>query len=177
MIMNAKFAGLAAAAVLFSGVAATTAGAVTVVSNGGAYDVGSGLETQFIGDVMGSSGGAGMYQVTFNSTSAGSAEARVTIGEIVASTFADLTMSWVGGDGTVSTDVSPVVTSLGTLFVDPDALSKTLVFAWSDSLIASGFDFEVEISPIPVPAAGLLLLTGIAGLGALRSRRKASAEA
>ena len=175
---SAKFAGLAAAAVLASGLAATSAGAVTVVANGGTYDV-PGDDTQFIGDVKDSSGGAGSYSVTFNNASAGTGVATVTIGELTASTFSNLMASWVDLDDTVlaSTAVTPVVTSLSTMFMDPDSLSQSLVFSWTDSLVGSGFDFEVEVSPIPLPAAGLMLLTGIAGLGAIRSRRKAVAAA
>ena len=63
------------------------------------------------------------------------------------------------------------------MFLSPDSLSQSLVFSWTDSLAGAGFDFEVEVSPIPLPAAGLMLLTGIAGLGAIRSRRKAVAAA
>lgn len=174
-----KLAGIAAAAVLAAGVAATSASAITVVSNGGSYVTGIGEETVFVGDVKDRSGGAGTYQVTFNSTSAGSAEARVSILAGVASTFSDLTMSWIGADDAVidSKAITPVVTTLSTQFLDPDALSQSLVFSWSDSLIGAGFDFEVEVSPIPLPAAGLMLLTAIGGLGVMRSRRKATAEA
>ncbi len=177
-MVNAKFAGLAAAAVIASGMAATSAGAVTVTSNNGSYNV-PGDDTQFIGDVKDASGGAGTYKVTFNAAGAGSGTAKVTIGEIVASTFADLTMSWVGADSSVleTTAVTPVVTNLSTFFLDPGSLSQSLVFSWTDSLVNAGFDFEVEVSPIPLPAAGLMLLTAIGGLGAIRSRRKVSAEA
>jgi hypothetical protein len=178
MMHNKKLAGFAAAAVLATGMAATSAGAVTVVANGGVYNV-PGDDTQFIGDVKDRSGGAGMYTVTFNAAGSSSANATVTIGALVASTFADLTMSWVGADDAVidSAPVTPIFTSLSTMFLDPESLSQSLVFSWTDSLVNSGFDFEVEISPIPLPAAGLMLLTGIAGLGAIRSRRKASVEA
>ena len=176
-MVNSRLTGLAAVAALATGLAATSAGAVTVVSDGDSVNIGPGLETTFIGDVKDASGGAGMFEVTFNSSTAAGAEARVSILEGVASTFEDLTMAWVGEDGTEisSASVAPVVTSLSTMFMDPDSLSQSLVFSWTDSLVNVGFDFEVEVSPIPVPAAGLLLLTGIAGLGAIRSRRKAAA--
>ena len=172
---NAKLAGLAAAAVFATGMAATSAGAVTVVSNNGSYDIGPGQETQFIGDVKDGTGGSGMYMVTFNASSATSALAEVTIGPLVASTFSELMMKWVDDEGAEisSTGITPIETFLGTVFMDPDSLSQSLVFSWSDSLVNAGFDFEVEVSPIPLPAAGLMLLTGIAGLGAIRSRRKA----
>ena len=59
MMAYAKFAGLAAAAVFAIGVAATSASAVTVVTNGGTYNIGIGEETVFIGDVKDRSGGSG----------------------------------------------------------------------------------------------------------------------
>lgn len=37
-----------------------------------------------------------------------------------------------------------------------------------------GFDFTVEATPIPLPAGGLLLLTALGGVAALRRRRKAA---
>ena len=87
-------------------------------------------------------------------------------------------MSWIAvSDSFVlaSTIVTPPVVSLGTNFafcgiLCEDDSKQWLEFSWDDSVKGAGFDFEVA-APVPVPAAGLLLLAALGGLAALRRRK------
>jgi hypothetical protein len=157
------------------------ASAVTLVVEDGIYDIGFGDE--FIGDVE-ASGGAGTWQVQFDTVvDPLIAGATATIGPIVAGTFTNLTMSWVAvSDGFLlaTTAVTPPTVSLSTEFTfdgvqGGDDLSQWLVFSWSDSMVGASFDFEVAAN-VPVPAAGLLLLTAL-GAGAALRRRKSTVAA
>jgi hypothetical protein len=71
--------------------------------------------------------------------------------------------------------IVPVETDLSTIFVDPDLLNQTLSVSWTDSLAGAGFDIDVVVSSVPLPAGALLLLTAVGGLGAVRGRRSAKA--
>ena len=80
-------------------------------------------------------------------------------------------MSWIQVDGMVTLAEVPVVvgtTELSTTFTAP-ALTQYLEFAWDDSTGNGGFDVEVTAA-VPVPAAGLMLVTALAGAAALRRR-------
>jgi hypothetical protein len=49
-----------------------------------------------------------------------------------------------------------------------------VVFDWTNDVTGS-FDADISLAPIPVPAAGFLLLGGLGGLAAMRRKKKASA--
>ena len=148
----------------------------TLALEDGIYSIGYGDE--FAGLVV-ASGGAGSWKVQFNSVvDPLLAGAIATIGPIQLGFFSGLTMSWIAvSDSFVlaSTIVTPPVVSLGTNFafcgiLCEDDSKQWLEFSWDDSVKGAGFDFEVA-APVPVPAAGLLLLAALGGLAALRRRK------
>jgi len=47
-----------------------------------------------------------------------------------------------------------------------------VIFDWDNDVVGS-FNADLSLSPVPVPAAGFLLLGGLGGMVALRRRRKA----
>ena len=101
----------------------------------------------------------------------------MTLSSVVASTFTDLVISWINAaDSSViaSAPISPVETTLDTLFTSPGALSQILAISWSSSSTDPrvGFDVTVEVSPVPLPAGVLLLMTAVGGLGVMRARRR-----
>lgn len=158
------------------GVAVQPAQAVTVVLEDEVHNIGYG--DVFIGLVT-ASGGAGSWQVEFDAiVDPLLASALATIGGNQLSTFSNLVMSWVAvSDGFVlaSTSVTPSSISLDTTFSACgvfcfDDSKQWLLFTWDDSMKGAGFDFEV-VAPVPVPAAGLLLLGALGGLAALRRRK------
>lgn len=164
-----------AAVVLMS----SAASAVTVVSAGGTYDIKS--DPLFIGTAT-SPGGPGSYAVNFTSPVdplIGQANASVTIN--VFGLFTGLTMSWVDTANpsnvfaTTAILGSGLQTTLNTLFSSAStSLSQTLVFSWAGSTAPSnggviGFDFDV--SAVPLPAGGMLLLTALGGLVLMRRRQ------
>jgi hypothetical protein len=178
MIEMSKLYSGAAALVLVTGLSVGDARAVTVVDHGDIVTTGIGSETEFIGDIKGRpSGGPSSWEVQFDSTDPGDASALVTLSSVVASTFTDLMMSWINtADSSVlsSTPITPIDTTLGTMFAAPDKLSQILSISWSSSSPDPrvGFDVTVEVAPIPLPAGMLLLLTAVGGLGVMGARRR-----
>ena len=152
---------------------AFSANALTVTSEGGSYDINS--DALFTGDAVDLDGGAGSHSVTFYSLidpMNGTVNASVTLN--ILGTFSDLTVSWVDSlTNTVlyTTAVVVGVTELNTTFTAP-SLSQDLVFSWTDSAANVAFDFDV--SAVPLPAGGLLLLTALGGLGVARRRKIAA---
>ncbi len=167
-----KTTAIAAVAALTVGSAAS---ALTFVSNGDAVVI-SGSE-QFIGDVEAGAGGAGSWSVNFTSnTDPLGAEALVTIGPLnFAGFFKNIVMSWQDAMGNMLSStavVSNTPVTLATTFTAPNQ-SQSLVFTWTKSLAGANFDVEVQVAAVPLPAGGLLLIGGLAGLAGLR-RRKAN---
>ncbi len=176
--MLKNFLRTAALAVVFAGsLVATQASAVTVVNDGDSVTIGpGGTDYEFIGDVT-AAGGAGSWTVDFTATTDPlDAFASATIGPIVAGTFTGLVMSWVSlfdADVLATILVSDPGVTLATTFISPDDLGQTLVLSWTDSLAGAAFD--VEVSAVPIPAAGFLLLGALGGLGFMGRRRKKAA--
>jgi len=138
-------------------------------------------------------GGAGMwthkFEADFATVSGADATVDVSVVRGVRDTFNDaagnstLSVSWLAVDGMqiFSTDASADIDSLETVLTttfgeDPDNI-RYLKFNWDQSIAGNGFDFSVDVNvddvaPVPVPAAGLLLLTALGGAAAMRRRAK-----
>lgn len=70
-----------------------------------------------------------------------------------------------GAPGFVAANFAPIYASVIRFTI----LSSNDSFGYADGALAG-----IGIAPVPVPAAGVLLLGGLAGLGALRRRRKSA---
>ena len=147
--------------------------ASTVVTDGDSVDVTS--DDFFKGVVTTGSGGAGTFSVEFTSLFPTRAQARATICCLLLGEFTNLTISWIDSQGTgagtvLATKTVTQATELTTLF-DGFALEQYLTFAWDDSAADTGFDFTVQAN-VPLPAGGVLILTGLGALGLAGRRRK-----
>lgn len=187
---------LQAGALAFAAIAAPmTAQAVTITSTGvaGAFECsGPGLTPAADIDVL----AGASFDAVFDDGDAGGTycfDLINTSASTVAVTLLATTVSQIPGvsffAGGVST-YAPTVAALNYTVAEGASFSanETFLIAAGDSIIfdwtfgtatAAGgtkpeFDFQVFATPVPVPAAGLLLIGGLGGLAALRRRRKAA---
>ncbi len=177
MLKTLKITAAAVAAVV---VMTGSASALTGVTSGGSYDITS--DNAFIGAAS-SNGGAGSYSVNFTSpTDPLRGKSNASLTQIVLGAFTGLTVSWLDAATSSILNTAAVVTgvtSLNTTFSGAN-LSQNLVFNWTDSkLLSNGqpVKFDFDVSAVPLPAGGLLLLTALGGLGVVRRRKTGAAVA
>ena len=156
------------------------ASALTVITDGSVNEVILG-ELYLSSDIQGD-GGAGEWTAKFfypapEDTSSVPATVSATIGAGTLSAFTGLTMAWHAADGMMtvgaelsSADVAAPQTILATTFEAPN-FDQYLVVSWEGSTDGVDFDVEVQVAAVPVPAAGLMLLTALGGAAALRRRK------
>ena len=160
------------------------ASAVTVVADGDVVTVVAG--ELYLSSGIESEGGAGEWSAKFSYPAANEfdslpAVASSTIGAGTLSSFSGLTMAWHEVDGMMSVGmeidsaaIAAGTTTLSTVFADPN-FDQYLVVTWTDSIGTPerpvDFDLEVQVAAVPVPAAGLMLLTALGGAAALRRRK------
>ncbi|MDU9003132.1 VPLPA-CTERM sorting domain-containing protein [Sedimentitalea todarodis] len=101
-------------------------------------------------------------------TSLEAAGFQVALWEIVTETGSSLDVS----DGAFSVSQNSGVANMAQFYLDNMGTAATdgyeITFLYND-----GYQDLVTVSPVPVPAAGLFLLTGFGGLAFLRRRKKA----
>jgi hypothetical protein len=161
---------------MFGLVMATSARAVTVMTDGDTFSIPSD-DTEFIGVVVSTADGAGSWTVTFDPSSDLFGNAQSSITSLVSGTFSGLTMAWLDApDDSVlsSTPITSIITTLGTTFTSPDLPSQKLQISWTNSLAGAGFDTEAVFNPVPLPAAVWLFGSGLLGLIGMARRKKAA---
>lgn len=125
---------------------------------------------------------ANTLSFTFENTSA--VDARVvlssaTINQISGSVFTGgASVGWVGA-GNVTTAAEGVTSSGQLSFILAAGASDTLNLSFGNVLVGTNnpnpdVDFFVTSTPVPIPAAGLMLLTALGGMAVMRRRRKAA---
>jgi hypothetical protein len=175
------------AAILAAGVMPTFAGATTVMSDGGVYDLSSDNEFDFADSTL-NDGGDNYFTFGFASGGLPSATAFNLIFDPVDTNLDTFTASWstgANGTGTVfNTETVDASSGVATILdfaasfadSDPQWLSVTWTTV-SGGPANAEVDIEVSpagVAPVPVPAAGLLLLGGLGGLAAMKRRRKSA---
>ncbi|MGR3762395.1 VPLPA-CTERM sorting domain-containing protein (plasmid) [Roseobacteraceae bacterium NS-SX3] len=137
---------------------------------GGSYDIKS--DNFFTGTVVGN-GGSGNHSVNFfTSQSPLNAAANASVTVLIGGTFNGLAMSWYDAATNALKSTSAItsgIVGLTTTFTNASP-SQNLVFSWTGSTKGVGFDFDVAAAPLP--AAFMMLLTAIGGLGLAGWRRR-----
>lgn len=155
--------------------------AATALNNGDSVTIGlGGTDHEFTGNVA-SIGGAGSWISTFEAVGPTAdglmANALATIGPINLNDFSGLEISWVSNIDDSVLNSAPVVafpdaTELQTTFVSPFDLVQRFEISWQDSEVGAAFEFEISV--VPVPAAGFLLVGALGALGIARRRKVVS---
>lgn len=169
----------AAATFALAALLPVAASAATAMVDGGVYDLSTDNEFNFAGNT-GDANAADDY-VSFGFASGGlvGATSFSVLLDAVNTDITEITATWssgINGTGTVyETAVSGLVAGVAQI------LDFNTVFSAGDpqwfSLTWNGSDdnalISVEVAPVPVPAAGFLLLGGLGGLAAMKRRKKA----
>ncbi len=171
-----KLKALAVAAVVVT--APLAASATTFLVDDGVYTLDAPGAAPFLGNVD-AVGGGGDFTATFSATPTNFGLMKLTILQSFVNLFDDLKVEWQTLGGATLAAVDPIVAGSAELQTKFDAVNSTqnLVFSWTDSVDSTaggtqrprGFDFEV--APVPVPAAGLLLVGALGALGVARRRK------
>ncbi len=151
------------------------------------FAIGSGSSsTTTIDDFLTSKGG--MYSVTSSAFGFDIATAILSQGSYIQTTFFEIFGSFAGNaaNGIITHDdgvtlegvnvaggVSAPPTPKKTTLFSADAGDFTLLYASANGN-PSILKVEADVSPVPLPAGALLLLTGLAGMGVARRRKKAA---
>lgn len=166
--------------------AAVPAYAVTIetMEHMGSYTIAE--DTQFSGTMNLSlaSGGPEAVYADFTLLSPGAGHAQIALTDLHVALFTDLTAEWLDASNSVLASI-PVGTGLNTLSTTFDAahLSQRLQISWSsiDPVPSDPNNstlnptLTITVTPVPLPASGLLLAGGIGAVSALRRRKSKTA--
>jgi hypothetical protein len=155
-----------------------SANALTVLSDGGSYTLDAPGAAPFLGNID-AVGGGGTFTSTFTATPIAFGEMRLSVIPDFLALFTGLKAEWQTVGGAVLAAIDPILAGSSKLLTTFDVANSTqnLVFTWTGSVDTSGqvngpVGFDFAVSPVPVPAAGFLLIGALGGLGLMRRRRK-----
>jgi len=162
------------------------AATISMTDGGSTLNIGPGPTLNFASSAADTGAGdAGHWEYTFGLTVEGTGFGTASISVNNFKSFVNPVISWLDSSSNVlgSQSVDPVLlgntmvgfAELATDFTSPNLLTQTFRLSWDDGTAANaGFDVSVDINPVPLPAGGLLLLTALGGVVALRRKRKAA---